>query len=127
MERILNQHQQNQERSGKDSIRLTQFFLIHFGLFQKCYSYKRHISDTSPATFPHCDMMYEKRKPANLIFFVDLDGGVKVLPAQEEGGEYPVRETESSANQLLCLSHVIKFTGHTPKPLHRGTLPTITR
>ena len=49
---------------------MTQFFKIHFGLFQKCYSYKRHKSDTSPATFPHCDMMYEKRNPANWIFLV---------------------------------------------------------
>ena len=47
---------------------------------------------------------------------MDLDGGVKVLPAQEEGGKYPVRETESSAIQLLCLSYVIKFTGHSLIP-----------
>ena len=43
-------------------------FFNSFRPFSKVLFIQRHISDTSPATFPHCDMMYEKRKPANLIF-----------------------------------------------------------
>ena len=112
MVRILKQHQENQGRSGKDSIRLTQFFKIHFGPFQKCYSYKRHISDTSPATFPHCDMMYENRNPANWIFLV----------WRRMGGECAVMK------QADRLYHVTSPVGSQPpnKTLHRNT-PTISR
>ena len=35
---------------------------------------------------------------------MELDVGVKVLPTQEEGGEYPVRETEEELSQPASLS-----------------------
>ena len=47
-----------------------------------------------------------KAKTSKFDFFVELDGGVKVLPTQEEGGEYPVRETEEELSQPASLSEL---------------------
>ena len=45
-----------------------------------------------------------KSENQQIWFFVELDVGVKVLPTQEEGGEYPVRETEEELSQPASLS-----------------------